>query len=146
MRAPVQQKVQLAVAVAGHDDVLQTETFAHIVAGLGHFALVADENPCAVPDLLQLFGEDDRVGVQRTVHLVALDQPVVRTARCQSLALMTEVIVALLSRRRRPAAVSPERRRCLRRSRRCRKALTGAASRSSSSNGLTGAGVGQAAP
>src|ERR1700756_224800 len=69
--------MQHTVAVPGHDDVLQPEAFSHVVAGLGHFGLVTDENPTAIPDLVELLGEDRRVGVQRAVHPVTLDQPVI---------------------------------------------------------------------
>src|SRR5277367_1883685 len=80
MCAAVQQEVQNPVAAAGHDDVLQPEAFSHVVAGLGHFGLMTDENPAAIPDLAEFLGKDRRVGVQRAVHLVTLDQPVIPTA------------------------------------------------------------------
>ena len=67
----------MAFAVAGHDDVLQREAFAHIVARLAHFTFVADENPSAIPDLAQLFGEDVGVSVERSMHLVGQDEAVV---------------------------------------------------------------------
>ena len=80
MRAPVQEKVNAAISIAGHDDVLQPEPLAHVVTRLADFAFVADEYPCAVPDFLKFFGEDGRIGVERAVHLVVLDQG--RDAAC----------------------------------------------------------------
>ncbi len=48
----------------------RAEPLAHVVTRLADFAFVADEYPCAVPDLLKLLGEDGRIGVERAVHLV----------------------------------------------------------------------------
>src|ERR1700722_6479475 len=77
MRTAVQKQMQLAVAVARRDDVLKPETVPHIICRLVPFTLVTDENPCAVPDLVQFLGKNDRVRVQRTVPLVRFDQSVI---------------------------------------------------------------------
>src|SRR5271166_6027554 len=62
VRTPIEQQMQLAAAIACHDHVLQPEFLADVVVGLRDLALVTDENPAAIPDLAQLFGEDGRVG------------------------------------------------------------------------------------
>ncbi len=81
MRTSIEQEMNLAVLVARHDDVLQAELLADVVIGLGNLTGMPDEHPGAVPDPLQLVGEDIRIGVKRSVDALGLDQGVVVDAR-----------------------------------------------------------------
>src|SRR5450755_337505 len=53
MRTTIEQEVDLALLVPRHDDGLRTDRFGDVIAGIRDFALMADINPGAVPDVLQ---------------------------------------------------------------------------------------------
>ncbi len=74
--AAVEQEADLALAVAGHDHRLRADRLEHVVVRLGNLAGVPDEHPRPVPDPLQLGRPHRRVGVQRTVHPVVVDERV----------------------------------------------------------------------
>lgn len=77
MRTTVEKDGHLGIAPARHDDRLRADVTGDEVAGPPDLALVADEYPSSVEDLLQLVGEDPRIGVQRGVDAVVLNERLV---------------------------------------------------------------------
>src|SRR5258705_10761285 len=74
MRTAIEQQIDLALLVAGHDDGLRADRLDHEVVRLRHLALVPDIDPGAVPDVLQLSFEDRGIAVERAVYPVRPDQ------------------------------------------------------------------------
>src|SRR5881394_1988119 len=58
MAAVVRQDVDLALGVAGDDDLVEADLAQHEVAGIGYLGLVSDEHPVAREDLFHLRFED----------------------------------------------------------------------------------------
>ena len=74
MPAPVEQGVEVALAIPGHDDRLVPDLGGLERARLGDLALVRDPHPGAVEDLAHLLGEDLGIGVQLTGDAVLLGE------------------------------------------------------------------------
>ncbi|MNM31919.1 hypothetical protein D3C81_425050 [compost metagenome] len=72
--AAVEQHVDAFLAITHHDHRLLADVGGLVAAGFGDFALVGDPDPGAVEDLFQLGVEQRRVGVQRGMDAVGLDQ------------------------------------------------------------------------
>ncbi len=66
----VQQGVEVAFAVPGHDHRLPTDRGGLEASRLGDLALVGHPDPGAVEDLAHLLGEDLRIGVEAAGHPV----------------------------------------------------------------------------
>ena len=64
MRAAVEKQLDLALAIADHDNRHRTDGFRHEVVGVGDLAGAADIDPGLEPDLLQLLLEDHFVVVE----------------------------------------------------------------------------------
>ncbi|MFM1751817.1 MAG: hypothetical protein RL119_779, partial [Actinomycetota bacterium] len=58
------------------EHLMKLHSAAHFdeVAGVGDLALVGQEHPAAAEDPVHLVGEDRRVGIDRTVYPLVLDQ------------------------------------------------------------------------
>src|SRR5206468_12825350 len=52
VRAAIEQQVDFAPLVAGHDDGLRTDRLDDVVVGVRHLALMPDIDPGAIPDVL----------------------------------------------------------------------------------------------
>src|SRR5262249_12401932 len=81
MGTAVGDQPDLLVVTPHHDDRLEANAPGTVVARIRHLALVADVDPFAVPDLLQLFLEDPRIVVEPPVDAVSLDQAVIVDCR-----------------------------------------------------------------
>ena len=64
MRTAIEQQIDLALLVAGHDDGLRTDRLDDVVVRVRHLALVPDIDPGAIPDVLQFGFEDRGIGVE----------------------------------------------------------------------------------
>jgi hypothetical protein len=82
--APVEEEVNIALLVTGHDHRLGSELLAHVVAGLGDLTRVAHVHPGGAPDALEFGGIHGRVRVEGAVDAIGFDQPVERRGRRQS--------------------------------------------------------------
>src|SRR5882757_192755 len=74
MRAAVEQQIDPALLVPGHDDGLRTDRLDDVVVRLRHLALVHDIDPGTVPDVLQFGFEDRGIAVERAMDSVRPDQ------------------------------------------------------------------------
>src|SRR5262249_50410777 len=81
MGTAVGDQPDLLVVTPQHDDRLEADAPGTVVARIRHLALVADVDPFAVPDLLQLFLKDPRIVVEPPVDAVSLDQAVIVDCR-----------------------------------------------------------------
>ena len=72
--AAVEKDRHLSRFVADHEHGLVADLAGHIVARLGHLAVVADKHPHPVEDFFEFLLKDVRVGVQRGVDLVVVNQ------------------------------------------------------------------------
>jgi hypothetical protein len=54
MAARVVEATQCALAITHDDDRVFADLYGEVVAGLGDFAIVADEQPISVPDHLEI--------------------------------------------------------------------------------------------
>src|SRR5216683_2257539 len=70
MRAAIEQKVDLALLVARHDDGLRADRLDDVIVRLRHLALVPDIDPGAIPDVLQFRFEDRGIAVKRAMYPV----------------------------------------------------------------------------
>ena len=77
VHAPVDEDGDGAVLAAHHDDGLRADVPGDEVARARDLAVVADEDPAAVEDPLQLVVEDARVGVERGVNAIVLHERLV---------------------------------------------------------------------
>ena len=110
VRAPVQQGVNPAVAVAGDEDRSPADADLPEVAAGRHLALVEQEHPGAAEQVLHLQVEDRGVGVQPPVHPAGLDQAVEvdvvthrTTPGCGTAAVSSGMQITLMRRTRMPA-------------------------------------------
>jgi hypothetical protein len=74
MRAPVDEDADRAVGVSGHDDGLTPHASREEVTRPGDLALVAEDEPRAPEDAIQLEIEQRGIGVDRAMDTVGLDQ------------------------------------------------------------------------
>jgi hypothetical protein len=74
MGAAVHERTHGAVAVAHHDDRLAPHTRREEIARVPHLALVAEDQPRAAEDPVELQLEQHGIGVDGAVDAVGLDQ------------------------------------------------------------------------
>jgi hypothetical protein len=74
MGAAVHQDVNLAVFVAGQDRRLCSDSEGLVVAGLGHFAVMPDEDPIVFENAIHLELEDFLIDIDSSMHPRFLNQ------------------------------------------------------------------------
>src|SRR5581483_9242907 len=74
MRAAIDQYRYRAIIVTHDDDRLASDARSEVVAGGRNLALVAEHQPRAAEDALELELEDRRIGIEGAMHAVGLHQ------------------------------------------------------------------------
>ena len=100
VRAAVEQQIDLALLVARHDHGLRADRLDDVVVRRRHLALVADIDPGAVPDVLQLGFEEqpDRCRASRAPGRRGSSPPIATRAAPRSSLLLPNAGLAPFSR------------------------------------------------
>jgi hypothetical protein len=72
--APVEQDADLAVLAAHHDDRLQADLPADVIAVVGHFAVVSEIDPDLVEDVVHFLAKQLGIMIEPSVNTIGLDQ------------------------------------------------------------------------
>jgi hypothetical protein len=76
VRASIEEQVDLSRTIARHQDLLPGDRFGNEVVPIGDLTFVADVDPCAIPDSLQVQLEEYRVAIEAAVDTIGFDQVV----------------------------------------------------------------------
>ena len=71
MAAGIVQRIDLAVIAAHDDHRIGADLHGHVIARMGNFAVMADEQPVLVPDMLEVELMKGRIDVEGLVQAVA---------------------------------------------------------------------------